>query len=98
MTKNALIICNFRLRNIDEFNEILLKFKGSKYDIFDIGEIDRENFKIEILEQKIDKINKNNNGYENITVISNIRDVIFIWYRVYNKLIDNFIFFMDKVN
>ena len=98
MTKNALIICNFRLRNIDEFNEILLKFKGSKYDIFDIGEIDRENFKIEILEQKIDKINKNNNGYENITVISNIRDVIFIWYRVYNKLIDNFIFFLDKVN
>ncbi len=33
MTKNALIICNFRLRNIDEFNEILLKFKGSKYVI-----------------------------------------------------------------
>lgn len=98
MAKNALIICNFRLRNIEEFNEILLKFKGSKYDIFDIGEIDRENFKIEILEQKIDKINKNNNGYENITVISNIRDVIFIWYRVYNKLINNFIFFLDKVN
>ena len=98
MAKNALIICNFRLRNIDEFNEILLKFKGSKYDIFDIGEIDRENFKIEILEQKIDEINKKNNGYENISVISNIRDVIFIWYRVYNKLIDNFIFFLDKVN
>lgn len=51
MAKNALIICNFRLRNIEQFEEIITKFRSSKYDIYEFGEIDRENFEIESLEK-----------------------------------------------
>ncbi len=50
MAKNALIICNFRLRNADEFNNIVKNFKNRKYEVFDIGEIDRENFTFDILD------------------------------------------------
>lgn len=98
MAKSALIICNFRLRNTDRFNEIIDKFKKNKYDIYDFGEIEKDSFDIKSLEEKIKEIDGNDKKYENISVISNIRDIIFIWYRVYNKLIDNFIFYIDKVN
>ena len=64
MAKNALIICNFRLRNADEFNNIVKNFKNRKYEVFDIGEIDRENFTFDILERKIAEIRTGTVKYE----------------------------------
>ena len=75
MAKNALIICNFRLRNSEEFNQIIKNFKGRKYDLFDIGEIDRDDFDIKILEEKINEISGLKRKYDNISVISNIREL-----------------------
>jgi len=98
MAKNALIICNFRLRNIEQFEEIITKFRSSKYDIYEFGEIDRENFEIESLEKKLNEIRSSGKQYENIALISNIKDLLFIWYRVYNKVVDKFLFFIDRVN
>lgn len=98
MAKRALIICNFRLRQKEEFNEIVNKFQKEKYDIYDFGEVDRENFNVRVLEYKLNEINEAGEKYEEIALISNIRDALFIWYRAYNNLINYFIFFIDKSN
>ena len=96
MTKNALIICNFRLRNIDEFKVITENLKKEKYEIFDIGDIDKESISLEFILEYIKSIREQ--GYNNLIFISNIRDVLFCMYRIYNKAVENYIFFMDKTN
>jgi YHS domain-containing protein len=93
-----LMAYNFRLRNTEEYSELIEKFDKNGYSIKIMPEISKENVEIEKLEIDIDNIRKEQSSIEEIIVISNIKDLLFCWYRVYNHLVDKFIFFIDKIN
>jgi hypothetical protein len=96
MSRNLLLIVNFRLRAIEEFEEIKQKYVKYGYDIYEEKNINNREFKIELLQEILERAESDK--YERIVLISNIRDALFCWYRIYNSFIDDFIFFIDKYN
>lgn len=96
--KNILFRITFRLRNIDEFSKIESNFKIKGYTIEEYGEIDKKDFTVSMIEEKIKKLREKYGEKCNIVVISNIKDLFFAIFKLYNKIIDRYIFFIDRVN
>jgi hypothetical protein len=91
---NVLIKFTYRLRNKEEFESIINKF--SEYIFIEI-EYNKENFTTDIIMKKLDELKKIYREINNIIIISNVKDVIFLWNKIYNEL-GKFIFFIDKYN
>ena len=96
MSKKLLLVVNFRLRDVEEFEEIKQKYMQCGYCLYEEKNLNHRDFKIEILQEILEKVESDK--YNKIVLISNIRDVLFCWYRIYNSCIDDFIFFIDKYN
>ena len=88
----------FRLRNEELFFKIESDIKKKGYIIESFGEIDKKSFEFCNLEKKIEEIKLNYGNKTKIILISNIRDVLMTAFRKLNTEIDNFIYFIDKVN
>jgi hypothetical protein len=82
---------NFRLRNTEQYDLIIKEFLRKEFDIIKISNFNHKELRIEFLYEYINE-NKLREQYEKIVLISNIEDAVFIWYRMYNFLIDDFIF------
>ena len=96
--KKILLKLMFRLRNIEEFKKIEFGFERNGYKVEEYGEIDRREFKIQDIEEKINEVRKKHGFNCKIVLVSNIKDVLFKSFFEYNSIIDKFIFFIDKIN
>ncbi len=82
--------------NTDEFNKMTKKFEINGYDIINFNGIDN-NFDLMSLPNYINYTKDQLGGkIDRISVLSNVREFIFVWYRAYNSLIDDFIYFIDR--
>lgn len=86
----------YRLRNKEEFENIVNKFEKNGYRIHEI-EYKKNNFEIEMLVDKCNEISLKENKKINIVIISNVEDVLFNWAKLYPNL-GQYIFFIDNYN
>lgn len=96
--KKILLKIMFRLRNEEEFLIIEKNFKKNGYVIEEFEEISKRNFEIQSIYKKISELKLKYGINCKIVLISNIKDLLFCSYRIYNSVIDNFVFFIDKIN
>lgn len=88
----------YRLRNSEEKSKIEIMFIKNGYEIVNMEEPDKREFKIESILEKISEIKSSYGNNCRIVLFSNIKDILFASYRIYNEKIDDFIFFIDKYN
>lgn len=94
---NILLIFLNELENIDEFNEIIDKFAEKNYFIYLLDNIrEDETFSIDLLPGFVDFYKSQHESENKVVVLSNSRDLMFSWYRCFNSLVDDFIYFVDK--
>lgn len=99
--KSILLAFPYNIADRDKFEEIIDRFDNKGYDIHIFNDVDHVNFRIDILPFIIEALKEQyldgqKNGISRIAVISNIKDVLFSWYRCYNSLADDFIYFIDS--
>lgn len=90
--KKAIIAIVFNINDIDKFNLYMKKFDDSKYDIhmFNINLIDIVDFYI--LQKSIIYLNQKYE-YESVSVLSNIKNLLFLWAKAGYKFIDEYILY-----
>lgn len=93
---NILLIFLNNLERTDEFNRIIDEFDKNGYKMYLLDNIKEDQFfSFDELPNLVDFYKK---GYKNVNktvVLSNSRDLIFFWYRCYNSVADDFIYFID---
>ncbi|WP_432662696.1 glycosyltransferase [Wukongibacter baidiensis] len=80
-----------------EYEDIVSNFSNRNYDIHCFNGIELNNFPIDRLPDIIKELKDQYEDEISFSVISNIREVITIWYRVYNQLVDKFICLIDDI-
>lgn len=94
---NLLIVMPNNVENLNEWNELINKFDKQDFYVYILDEIKTiENFDIGYLDSIVKYFKTVHNHINNITIMSNSRDLIFSWYRCYNSIVDDFIYFIDK--
>lgn len=83
------------IKNKEKFDSVLNSFEKQGNQIHVFEGITKEKFDIEIILHLINSIEIEIKQTRSITVISNIRDIINLWYRCYNTLVDNFVYFSE---
>lgn len=95
--KNILLVFLNELEYIDEFNEIIDKFAESNYTMYLLDNIkEDEHFSADSLPELVEFYKSQHGSVNKIVILSNSRDLVFCWYRCYNSVIDDFIYFIDK--
>lgn len=94
---NVLLVFINELEKIGEFNDIIDKFAENGYAMYLWNNIkEDENFSIDMLPVIVGNYKNEQEDINKIVVLSNARDLIFSWYRCYNSVVDDFIYFIDK--
>ena len=94
---NILLVFLNKLENVDEFNKIIDKFAEHNYAMYLLDNIkEDEYFSIDSLPELVEFYRKQHDSVNKVVVLSNSRDLIFSWYRCYNSVIDDFVYFIDK--
>lgn len=90
----ALLVFPYQIED-EEFEEIIDRFEQQGYVIFNFNGVDSD-FNIQDLPLYIEYA-KDQVDFElnRIGVLSNVREIIFPWYRCYNSLVDDFVYFID---
>lgn len=94
--KKLLIKFTYRLRNKEEFNEIINKFILKGFEVVEL-EYEKNSFNINSIIEKIHREGLNFDENNQIVIISNVKDILYLWHRIYNE-IGSFVFFIDKYN
>ncbi len=94
--ENILLIFLKDLKNVDEFNDIINEFEKNNYSMYltDI-KVDKY-FSVDSLPEIVNYYKNEHQDINKIVVLSNSRDLIFSWYRCYNSVVDDFIYFVDE--
>lgn len=94
---NILLIFLNDLERVNEFNEIIDEFDKNGYAMYLLDNIKAdEYFSFDSLPNLVE-IYKNEHGNVNkVVVLSNSRDLIFSWYRCYNSVVDDYLYFIDE--
>lgn|GEM_PF-2582805 len=85
--------------NVDreKFNEIVAEFDKSGYNVHILDNAEEQAETMINLPLIVDYIEKaEGKPIDRFVVLSNIREYIFSWYRCYNALADDFIYYFDK--
>ncbi|MBU5676668.1 glycosyltransferase family 4 protein [Alkaliphilus sp. MSJ-5] len=96
MTNILLVFLN-NLSKVDEFNKIIDRFAEQNYAMYLLDNIkDDEFFYINSLPELVEFYKGQHDDVNKIVVLSNSRDLLFSWYRCYNSMVDDFIYFIDE--
>lgn len=97
MSKNFLLVFPYQVQNEDEFETIINRFEEEDYIIHIFSDIGPDNFDLDLLPSIINEV-INDNTEKNIRVVvcSNVRELIFSWFRCYNHLVHDFIYIIDQ--
>jgi hypothetical protein len=82
----------------NKYEKILNTFEENDYYIHNFEGINNDDFNIEILINILSMIEQEYKGEKKIVIFSNIRQILFSWYRIYSFLVDDFIYFIDDKN
>ncbi|MBU5436660.1 glycosyltransferase family 4 protein [Tissierella sp. MSJ-40] len=94
---NILLVFLNDLDNVNEFNKIIDKFAENKYAMYLLDNIkEDEYFSMDDLPQLVEFYKNQHDNVNKVVVLSNSRDLIFSWYRCYNSVVDDFIYFIDE--
>ncbi|WP_347451170.1 glycosyltransferase [Acetoanaerobium noterae] len=95
---NILLVFPYNVTNLKDFEEIVNKFETENFIIHYFEGINNENLFVDGLLYLVDNIKKSYSDINKIVILSNLRELIFSWYRCFNNLIDDFIYFIDANN
>lgn len=94
---NILLIFLNDLERVEEFNEIIDKFDKNGYKMYLLDNIRKDDhFSFEDLPNLVEFYKSEHENANKIVVLSNSRDLIFSWYRCYNSVVDDYIYFIDE--
>ncbi|WIV12039.1 glycosyltransferase [Proteiniborus sp. MB09-C3] len=93
---NILLIFLNDLQRIDEFNKIINEFDRREYKMYLYDNIRSEDFDFSQLPDIVEYYKKQHNNVNKIVILSNLRDLTFAWYRCYNSIVDDFVYFIDE--
>lgn len=94
---NILLVFLNDLENIQEFNAIIDKFSEKKYSMYLLDSIkEDEYFNMDSLPELVEFYKSQHESINKFVVLSNSRDLLFSWYRCYNSVVDDFIYFVDE--
>ncbi|WP_027624889.1 glycosyltransferase family 4 protein [Clostridium lundense] len=94
--KNLLLVFQHSIQLKHRFYEMINEFDRQGYYVHIYDDMHINNFSIDYLPYLIDYYKKEYNDLNKIVVLSNCKDILFSWFRVYNSLIDDFIYFIDN--
>lgn len=94
MANNYLLVFPYQVTNKAEFESILDYFEENDYIIHLINDISPNNFDLTLLPVIIQEVIKDQ--AKRIVVCSNVRELIFSWYRCYNHLVHDYIYVIDE--
>ncbi|AUM96499.1 TPA: glycosyltransferase [Clostridium botulinum] len=92
---NLILVFPYKVENVDEWNDIINRFDEENYYVYILEDISTIDFDIGYLPSVIDYYKSLHRNINKVVVMSNAKDLIFSWYRCYNSLVDDFIYFMD---
>ncbi|MBU5299937.1 glycosyltransferase [Clostridium sporogenes] len=93
---NLLLVFPHKVENTKEWDNIINKFDKENYYVYFLEDISTINFDMGSLPNIIDYYKNLHKNINKIVIMSNARDLIFSWYRCYNSIVDDFIYFMDE--
>ncbi|MFZ5632087.1 MAG: glycosyltransferase family 4 protein [Bacillota bacterium] len=96
---NVLLVILSKTNNNDSFNEIIDNFetKGYKIHIFTDEKNELETTSLPVLIDYLCSMEKKD-CFNRIVVLSDIRKLVFSWYRCYNSIADDFIYYIGEDN
>jgi len=92
---NILLVFLEELSDIETFNNIIDDFNKEDYQIYLYDNLTKIDFKYNDLPKIIKHYKEVTVDCNKIVVLSNIRDLLFFWFRCYNQLVDDFIYLID---
>ncbi len=93
---NILLIFLNDLEREEEFNEIINKFDENGYKMYLLDNIKEDKyFSFDNLPYLVEYYKNEHQDVNKVVVLSNSRDLILSWYRCYNSIVDDFIYFID---
>lgn len=95
MRKILLVFIN-NLVDVDGFDLIINKFDNEGYDCYLYENIDDTNFNCFDLNDIVSYYKEQESNLSKIVVMSNIRDLLLFWFRCYNSIVDDFVYFVDQ--
>ncbi len=94
---NILLIFLNDLERVNEFNEIIDEFDKNGYAMYLLDNIKAdEYFSFDSLPNLVENYKNEHKNVNKVVVLSNSRDLIFSWYRCYNSVVDDYIYFIDE--
>lgn len=96
LDKVLLVFLN-ELDNVKEFNNIIESFNNNNYYIYSFNNVKQDDsFMLDSLPDIVNHYRLQHNEISNLAVLSNSKDLIFTWFRCYNSLANDFIYFIDS--
>lgn len=94
---DLLLAFPFELSDKDGFEKILTLFEDKGFIIHIFDGLNSNDFYLEVLENILEQIKENGASQDDrIVVFSNIKEIIFSWFRCYNSMVDEFVYFKDR--
>ena len=93
---NVLLVFPFNIVNNSEFEKIIHEFDEKGYIIHVFDEINKE-IPLDSLPGIIDFAKSQlREEINRLVILSNLRDLIFSWFRCYNSIVNDFIYYIDQ--
>lgn len=93
---NILLVFLNNLKDIEGFNKIIDEFDKREYKMYLYDNIKSEDFDFSQLPDIVEYYKNQYNDANKIVILSNLRDLVFAWYRCYNSVVDDFVYFADE--
>lgn len=93
---NILLIFLNNLKDLNCFDSIISDFEAEDYKLYLYDEVNRDSFSYTDLPEIIKYYQNENNGLNKVVVLSNIRDLIYFWFRCYNQIVDDYIYIVEE--
>lgn len=93
---NILLVFLNNLKDLNCFDNIICDFEAEGYKLYLYDEVNSNSFSYTDLPEIIRFYQNENDGVNKVVVLSNIRDLIYFWFRCYNQIVDDFIYLVEE--
>ncbi|MFA5524729.1 MAG: glycosyltransferase [Tissierellales bacterium] len=94
--ENILIVFLDGLEDIEGLNKIIEQFDLREYKMYLYDNIRDTDLDFSELPDIVEFYKNQHKNVNRIVILSNLRDLIFSWFRCYNSIVDDFIYLLDK--
>lgn len=93
---DLLLVFPYEVSDKEGFENMICLFEDKGFIVHVFEGLNSNDFYLEILADVLEQLKENEEGINRIVVISNVKEIVFSWYRCYNSLVDEFVYFVDK--